>query len=98
MPKPISHCMMDSSNHLLTAMVEWKAMKISEFSFLSVILKLVFASAVFAAVTSSAPPHPHGIPGNRVASVYISQDFINGQLAAHAKSDLLKELKIALSP
>jgi hypothetical protein len=34
----------------------------------------------------------------RVASVYISQDFINEQLAAHSKSDLIKEMKVDLNP
>lgn len=35
---------------------------------------------------------------NRVASIFVSQDFINEQLAAHVKSDNLKEAKIALDP
>ena len=37
-------------------------------------------------------------PENRVASVFLSQDFINEQLAAHSKSELMKEMKIALDP
>ncbi len=37
-------------------------------------------------------------PDNRVASMYISQDFLNEQLAAHSKSELIKEMKIVLDP
>jgi hypothetical protein len=38
------------------------------------------------------------IPENRIASVFVSQDFINEQLAAHSKSELVKEMKIVLDP
>jgi hypothetical protein len=37
-------------------------------------------------------------PLNRVASVYISQDFMNEQIAMHSKSELLKEMKLVLDP
>ncbi len=37
-------------------------------------------------------------PDNRIASVMISQEFINEQLAAHSKSDLIKDLTIQLDP
>jgi hypothetical protein len=47
-------------------------------------------------VAASAAPAP--VPGNRVASIYLSQDFLNEELAAKAKSDLVKELKIELDP
>ena len=39
---------------------------------------------------------PRTIPGNRVVSVYISQDFLNEQLKGHIKSDIFKALKIVL--
>ncbi len=48
-----------------------------------------------------ASPDPHGGEvghESRVASVYISQDFINQQLSAHAKSETIKDLKIELVP
>jgi len=37
-------------------------------------------------------------PTNRVASVFVSQDFINEQIAAHSKSPLVKDLKVSLDP
>ncbi len=36
--------------------------------------------------------------GSPVASVYISQDFLNEQLATHSKSKMIKDLKIELDP
>jgi hypothetical protein len=38
------------------------------------------------------------VPGNRIASVYISQDFINELLSQKAKSELFKDVKIELDP
>jgi hypothetical protein len=36
------------------------------------------------------------IPSNRVASIYVAEDFINQQLDQHVKSELLKKLKIVV--
>lgn len=36
------------------------------------------------------------IQSSRVASIYVSQDLINEQIAAHSKSELLKEMKVEL--
>jgi hypothetical protein len=47
---------------------------------------------------TAAPPEQRPVPPNRVASVYVSQDFINEQLAQHSKSELIPEMKIALDP
>jgi hypothetical protein len=41
---------------------------------------------------------PHSVPGNRVASVYISEDFINQQIEDHMKSDLIKKFTVKLDP
>jgi hypothetical protein len=41
-------------------------------------------------------PARAAVPGNRVASVYLSQTFLNEELAQHAKSDLIKELRVEL--
>jgi hypothetical protein len=43
-----------------------------------------------------APVTPRTMPGNRIASIYISQDFINDQLKLHVKSDLLKDMSLVL--
>lgn len=43
-------------------------------------------------------PAPRVIPGNRVASVLLSQDFLNEQLARHVKSELLRDLRLDLDP
>ena len=45
------------------------------------------------AQTAHAPPPP-----NRVASIFLSQDFINQQIAVHSKSQLIKDVKIELDP
>jgi hypothetical protein len=39
---------------------------------------------------------PHEIPSNRVATVMVSQDFLNEQLTIHSKSQLLKDLRLEL--
>lgn len=41
----------------------------------------------------AAPPPP-----NRVASFYVSEDFINEQLSLHVKSDLMQKMSVALDP
>ena len=57
------------------------------------ILSLLFLGQPIA----QAATGPSGVtPDNRVASIFVSQDFINEQLTAHAKSDLIKEMKIVL--
>jgi len=37
-------------------------------------------------------------PGNRIASLFLSQDLINESLSRHVKSDMVKELKLELDP
>lgn len=69
-------------------------------------MKLLLLSILALALTLSAhadspAPQPSAaaaVPGDRVASIYISQDFINEQLSQHVKSDLIQGLKIALDP
>ncbi len=57
------------------------------------------AASLLLALSLAAAAAPVSVtPGNRVASLYLSQDFINEQLTAHAKSDVVKELKIELDP
>lgn len=68
---------------------------------LGLIPKGAFAFLVLVLMLSLAPPASaasRGVPENRVASVFVSQDFINELLSAHTKSDLIKEMKIALDP
>jgi hypothetical protein len=50
------------------------------------------------AATSDPKAQPSPSASNRVASVYISQDFINEQLTKHSKSELVKEMKIEIDP
>lgn len=38
------------------------------------------------------------IPGNRVASVSVSEEFLNEQLRAHVKSELAQDLRVSLDP
>ena len=38
------------------------------------------------------------VPANRVASIYLSQDFVNQQLALHHKSDLVKGMNVVFDP
>ena len=54
-------------------------------------------SFFFATISWSAPA-VHVTPDSRVASIFISQDFLNEQLAAHSKSTLTKDMKIELDP
>jgi hypothetical protein len=64
---------------------------------LSVLVIALMQPLAFAADTE-VPVNPHETPDNRIASVFVSQDFINEQIAAHSKSEMLKELKIILDP
>lgn len=59
----------------------------------ALLLTAALASAAPAPAPAAAKPPP---PANRVASVFLSQDFVNELLAKHAKSDLLKELTVQL--
>ena len=62
--------------------------------------KVLFLLAAAASLGSAraAAPAPRIVPGNRVASVFLSQDFINELLTANVKSDLFKDVKIELDP
>ncbi len=53
----------------------------------SALVSLLLSIKVFAT--------PHVTPPNRVASIYVSEDFVNEQMAQHSKSALLKEMKVA---
>jgi hypothetical protein len=71
----------------------------SEFSLLNffLIAAVGFLSPIQAlAKKSIATKTDSPSSDNRVASAFLSQDFINEQLAAHNKSELIKELKITL--
>jgi len=41
---------------------------------------------------------PSDTPSNRVASIFVSQDFINEQLELHAKSELVQNMSVSLDP
>jgi len=56
-------------------------------------MKLSFLASLLAALPGNA-----AIPANRVASISISQEFLSEQLAAHVKSDLVKELSLEFDP
>jgi hypothetical protein len=55
-----------------------------------------------AAITLASPAFPadppHMIPGDRVASVYLSEDFINGQIRDHLKNRIVEELAVHFLP
>lgn len=66
------------------------------------LLKTCFAMGLLWGPSSLAgspvPSESTEPPETRVASVYISQDFLNEQLTAHHQSKLIKELNIELDP
>lgn len=60
-----------------------------------------FALLVLTATVSFAAPKPklhEKAPANRVASLAISQDFLNEQLRTHVKPGLFQNLSLALDP
>jgi hypothetical protein len=63
---------------------------------------LVLAGVCGAARAAAAPaakaPAARVVPGNRIASVFLSQDFINELLNQKVKSDMFKDVKIELDP
>jgi hypothetical protein len=60
---------------------------------------IVLSLSLFLAFPSRAADAPvHEIPGNRVASVLISEDFLNEQIGLHVKSEYVKDVKLALDP
>jgi hypothetical protein len=66
------------------------------FALLALTLTL-FCAPAFAASDAPAPaPSPTPVPSNRVASIYVAQDFINEQLAAHAGTGIVRKLKVEL--
>lgn len=58
------------------------------------VLPLLLAAANAFAVP--APAVPPSAPGNRVASLFFSQDFINTLISEKVKSDLFKDVSVAL--
>jgi hypothetical protein len=60
------------------------------------ILQWIVGSALAAAAPAVPAPAPTAAPPNRVASVFVSEDFINEQLHAHSKSQLIKGLRVRL--
>ncbi len=60
----------------------------------------VDASAKSPSATLKAPSTDVVVvsPYRRIASAYVSQDFINEQIKAHMKSELIKEMKVVLDP
>jgi hypothetical protein len=61
------------------------------------LLALALVAWVGVSRADTAAP-PHETPGNRVASFFISEDFINEQLAGHVKSEYVSDLKLSLDP
>lgn len=66
--------------------------------FLTVLAAAGLARAASAAAAPAPDPAAHVTPGNRVASVFLSQDLINEALSRRVKSDLVKDLKVLLEP
>jgi hypothetical protein len=58
-------------------------------------MKIFCFSLIFAFLSSA---HAETPSDNRIASVYFSEDFINEQIRAHAKSKLVTDLKLSLDP
>ena len=54
--------------------------------------------AVFASSARAAATQPRAVPGNRILSVFISQDFINEILAQDVKSEMFKDASVELDP
>jgi hypothetical protein len=68
-------------------------------------LVLAACAAAFAAPARAAKPPaaatsaaPAPVPANRIASVFISQDFINEILSKKAKSEMFKDVAVELDP
>jgi hypothetical protein len=65
---------------------------------MKLILPIILLSLTLTAFAETKPS-PTAPPPNRVASMFVSQDFINEQLAAHTKANLyIKEMKVVLDP
>ncbi len=60
---------------------------------LALVCSLAMSSAVAAPLVA-----PIAAPGRKIASFYVSQDFINEQLQRHLKSEMIRELKVELEP
>ena len=43
---------------------------------------------------AEAPPRPREVPGNRILSVYVSQDFVNEILSSKAKSEMFQDVAV----
>jgi len=66
------------------------------------ILSLAAAIAALAlplhAAPRSAPKAPAAMPGNRIASIFVSQDLINDLIKEHLNTPLLKDVSVSLNP
>ena len=56
----------------------------------------VLATTFVTAAHADSKPTANVLPANRVATVMVSQDFLNEQLSLHIKSPLIKEAKLEL--
>ncbi|MFI5348759.1 MAG: hypothetical protein ACHQ2Z_04380 [Elusimicrobiota bacterium] len=59
-------------------------------------LSFVLSLTAFASSARAAAPQAHAIPGNRILSVFIAQDFINEILAKNVKSQMFKDVTVEL--
>ena len=62
------------------------------------ILLLCFNRSATATPSAVPAAAPAAALDNRVASIFVSQDFLNEQLKTHIKSPLIQEIQIALDP
>jgi hypothetical protein len=59
----------------------------------------ILSGLLLATTLSAFAQAPAVIPENRITSVYVSEDFINEQIATHLKgSNLFKKMKVVLDP
>ena len=58
--------------------------------------RLLLLAALLSSSAARAAPQP--APDSRIASIFISQDFINEQLASHSKSQMVQEVKLSFDP
>jgi hypothetical protein len=66
---------------------------------LSLAAALLLAAAPFAGAADAAKPKTPGVvPGNRIATIMVSQELINEQLKEHLDTPILKDVSITLDP
>lgn len=59
---------------------------------------MVLIASLAGAAQAPAPNAPKVIPGNRIATIMVSQELINEQLKEHLDTPILKDVSISLDP